>query len=529
MWRRLSSVFAPGSYTSSDHHSVTSRSASPRPFRKNTTQTLPELPIADSPITTISEHMPPKGVRQPREKAWIGSRDSGKRSDKDGKERDVRKDSKDKDRDRKEKDRARDQDEPGPATSSRDKPKSKSETIRVLTAEKLTLSTQLAQLQAQVRTFEERDGITQSQYRALEEEVQTLRRKAAQDDEEIQSLLSNGTRATEAAAKHIQDLESRTQGLEEQLRRAKEKLQRAEVRQANGVVARPDHGAHAEEVFKSKADSYAGAEIIRMVETLNSEILQCAAFVAEAIMAADSKSKEEDRVIEKCRRRTADRVGARLMEAMKRNVETGEKDPLPLQLALQHTLLVWSCYIVQAFTPENKELNGQLSGIWSKIAMREEPAVAGKWRAIMASQLRGPTTMYRAIYDDCRYIMVAGGWSSRASHSATLSANVQARLMAVESSIMKLKEAVIEGVTSTEVVPCICNVGQAYDPDQMDSAYPDHTDQDFVQKPIVCTTDLGVKKLVATRLRDGSLAKNYELILKPKVILPSALDDGTVL
>jgi len=155
----------------------------------------------------------------------------------------------------------------------------------------------------------------------------------------------------------------------------------------------------------------------------------------------------------------------------------------------------------------------------------EEPEVAGKWRAIMAAQLRGPTTMYRMIYDDMRHQMVVGGWSTKAVHAQTLAASIQSRLMTVEASIMKLKEAVIEGVTSTDVVPYMHGPGQAYDPEEMESAYPDETDPEFVGRPIVCSTDMGVKRLVVVRGPDGNPLKKYETLLKPKVILASALDD----
>ena len=161
----------------------------------------------------------------------------------------------------------------------------------------------------------------------------------------------------------------------------------------------------------------------------------------------------------------------------------------------------------------------------SLIVWTEEVAVAGKWRAILATQLKGPSTNYRAMFDDYRYMMVAAGWSTKATNSATLAANIQSRLMTLESSIMKLKEAVIEGITSTEMVPSMWVAGQPYHPAEMDSAYPDPTDPDFVNRPIVCTTDLGVQRLAVTRMKDGSVSRKFETLLKPKVILPSALDD----
>lgn len=466
---------------------------------------------------------------------WL---DTGKK-DKDRKE----KDKKDKEKEREREAEAKEKDKSSTAR------KSKSEMIKALQKEKETLGSQIRELQDQLQSVEERDRSTQTRSRILEDEIQALRKKTAQDDEEIQTLVDTSTRAAEAAERHIQDVEHQNQSLQDQLRKARDQMQKMEAqakllqqrerKQSNMTMTSespaspvssaspptPTADLRGIQVFMSKADSYAGAEIIRMVETLNAEILQCAAFVAESIMAAEIRVREEERTVEKCRKRSGDRVGQRLTLAMKHNVDTDAKDPLPLQLALQHTILVWSCHIVQSFTPESQDLNKQLTGIWGKVAMKEEPAVAGKWRAIMAAQLRGPSTMYRAIYDDCKYIMVAGGWSTKAVNATALAASIQARLMAVESSIMKLKEAVIEGVTSTELVPCMWPPGHLYDPAEMDSAYPDPTDPDFVQKPIVCSTDLGVKKLAVSRLADGSASRRYETLLKTKVILPSALDD----
>lgn len=147
----------------------------------------------------------------------------------------------------------------------------------------------------------------------------------------------------------------------------------------------------------------------------------------------------------------------------------------------------------------------------------------------MAAQLKGPSTNYRGMFDDFRYIMVTAGWSTKATNSATLAASIQARLMTLESSILKLKEYVIEGVTSTEMVPSMWVAGQPYHPTEMDSAYPDSSDPEFVNKPIVCTADLGVQRLTLSRMKDGSTSRKFETLLKPKVILPSALDDDDVL
>ncbi|RXW25726.1 hypothetical protein EST38_g174 [Candolleomyces aberdarensis] len=388
----------------------------------------------------------------------------------------------------------------------------------------------------------------------------------------MQSLIATSRHAAEAAAKLIQDLKQENQGLEDQLRRMRERTQKAEaaaaatqqaasaaqeaasaaqqaasaaqnaasaaaaqrlvVNSASAATAfdvqRMGLTAHrASQMFRSKADSYAEDDIIRMVESLNAEALQCATFVAEAVMTMDINLKEEDIIVENCRKRAGDRVGQRLVEAMKHSADSGARDPFPLQLALQHTILMWSCHIVKSLAPENRDLNRHLTDILGRVSKNEEAAVAGKWRAIMAAQLKGPSTSYLAMFDDFQYMMVSAGWSTKATNSATLGANIQARLMALESNILKLKEAVIEGVTSMEMVPSMWVAGQPYHLAKMDSAFPDPTDPEFVNKPIVCTTGLGVQRLVVIRLKDGSLSRKIDNLLKPKVILPSVLDDDS--
>lgn len=134
--------------------------------------------------------------------------------------------------------------------------------------------------------------------------------------------------------------------------------------------------------------------------------------------------------------------------------------------------------------------------------------------------------MYRPMYEECKYIMVAGGWSTKAPNSATTAANIQARIQGIEQSIIKLKEASMEGVISTEIVPVVLPESHPYDPAEMDSAYPDPTDPDMVKKPIVCTVDMGVRLMVTPQpVGERSASRKWEMILKPKVILPSALDD----
>jgi DNA repair exonuclease SbcCD ATPase subunit len=277
--------------------------------------------------------------------------------------------------------------------SSKSSRSSKSQAIKTLTAENQSLTSQVQALEEQLQSASEREHIAQSRVQALEEQTRRLEQKSTQDEEEIQTLLKTSTRSTEAAARHMRELEQHSQTLEEQVKRLRERAQRAETaaahaqsqaastsrstppsRRGTGSSVPEVHHAsaerRAEEVFQSKADMYAGAEIIRMVQALNAEILQCAAFIAESVMGTDVRVHEDARTVEKCRKRAVERVGQRLVVAMRRTIDIGERDPLPLQLALQHSIIVWACFIVQSFTPDNRELNGHLSGIWGKVSMR---------------------------------------------------------------------------------------------------------------------------------------------------------------
>lgn len=143
--------------------------------------------------------------------------------------------------------------------------------------------------------------------------------------------------------------EGEVRALREQLQGAEEKQGQMgkllEVRTADlkGVQA-----------FLTTADLYSGSEIIAMVESLNDEIFQAAAFMAE-LLESDSATGWRDRrrnmqkyhqLLVAARQQTGEELFAHI-EVKYRDLRS---HPLPLQCAIQAFLTAWCIYKIQAFS-----------------------------------------------------------------------------------------------------------------------------------------------------------------------------------
>ncbi|TFK20830.1 hypothetical protein FA15DRAFT_673132 [Coprinopsis marcescibilis] len=144
------------------------------------------------------------------------------------------------------------------------------------------------------------------------------------------------------------------------------------------------------------------------------------------------------------------------------------------------------------------------------------------------------------ITNDMLKVAIAAGGSRKSRLFQNLVSSIKARLLPIEKGVYQIKQAIGEGITSTDVVPLVWPHEHPYDGAVMENLYRDDdrrsaksgrsiSDSDIRLKgmAIIGTVDIGVQKVTTLRLEDGTVFRKKETLLKPKVVLANTLEEIT--
>lgn len=174
------------------------------------------------------------------------------------------------------------------------------------------------------------------------------------------------------AKQKIADLLEKNHRQEEEMRVLKERVRYAEEKntQMSNLLQVRTADLRSAETFLNTADQYSGFEITTMVNTLNAEIFQASAYMAELLEDTSMVAAEDER-----KRNMAKNV--RGLENAHQEIGNGlfayflEKgaevraDPLPLQLALQALFTRWCAFMVHRFSGSG--FNAEISRLYERV------------------------------------------------------------------------------------------------------------------------------------------------------------------
>ena len=174
--------------------------------------------------------------------------------------------------------------------------------------------------------------------------------------EEIRRLDSAKALVEKEAGKKICDLERKIQLQDQDIRNLRERLRISEERHSQTKRLLDDRTAELKgaQVFLTTADRYSGADIIKMAESLNAEIFQVSALMAELLADAPivEDSVQRAQYIQEYQgyldggRKI---LGSRIVDYLITESTKIRVDPLPLQLAFQALLTGWCIHEVNHF------------------------------------------------------------------------------------------------------------------------------------------------------------------------------------
>lgn len=221
--------------------------------------------------------------------------------------------------------------------------------VRVLKEDKEVLKRQVLELQAQAIEADTKHKRSLEKAKRLQDQNERLL-------SDIKSITSDVATKEQATARRITEIESRNQQQEEEIRTLRQRILQSDEKQVNTDRLLQVRTADLKgvETFLTTADEYSGAEIMTMVESLNGEIFQVSAFMAETLENESQVATPEEHAKNIKRFRKAlevsqQYIGASLFSHLKDNAAKVRADALPLQLGLQALLTAWCTFLVRSW------------------------------------------------------------------------------------------------------------------------------------------------------------------------------------
>lgn len=398
--------------------------------------------------------------------------------------------------------------------------------------ENRTLKEQLAQLRAsQQRAVDETTTLKQSLKRTQEE------RTAAQD-EKGKALVHNRRLVAELDGVRRQ-LDTR----DVELKNVRNELQHAQTKHdelATLLEARTRELKGAQ-VYLTKADTLSGAEVMSLVDALNVEILQTAAFISDSFDFARQPSQADE--VKEASSRISELMGPTLTHLLS-TVLHGE-DPLLVQIALQGATVEFSRWIIMTWDFDGLQAEQPLAEIYNDIresgACRplsiatsaddaaESQAVGGRWRALtrahaqkvalQEADLHG--TMVAHISDTLVIILVAAGCTKTYEETYRIfTQKFGERISNIVKMASRLNKAMGEEVTSADLWPTNATSGDKFNGATLDNFETQAEDSEG--KTILCTTALGLQR--SEKVQGNVVEFKTTTLVKPRVALESVAD-----
>ncbi|KAK0209595.1 hypothetical protein IW262DRAFT_1468864 [Armillaria fumosa] len=306
-------------------------------------------------------------------------------------------------------------------------------------------------------------------------------------------------------------------GLSRELHRIREILHAQEIQHQEDRYLLDSRGKELESIrpFLDKTDTYSFADIKSMMESLNSEVHQLAAYMSDTLIdkgeRIETAEEEVDHVMKRVRRYLDDLILAHLMPRDTNDV--GQNGFL--QVAFQAALLFECSNYLRLWDLDPAE-NEMLCKLYARVQESKPTAVAGRWRALTIAMSkyhpssRAEQYLFHHLRRQLEKAIRLGGWAIPNKPEALRHAFGE-RITEIAKLTIKLDRAIKEGITSHNLNAHFVGPGEKYDSGTMSGAYGNPK----VDEAVSCTCELGLKSFDDK----GKVA----LLLKAGVVAPSAL------
>ncbi|KAK0222708.1 hypothetical protein EDD85DRAFT_860815 [Armillaria nabsnona] len=269
--------------------------------------------------------------------------------------------------------------------------------------------------------------------------------------------------------------------------------------------------------FLDKTDTYSFAEIKSMMESLNSEILQLAAYMSDTLTDKGERLEITDEEANHAMKRAKCYLDDRILALLMRRDADGVGQNGVLQVAFQAALLFECTTYLRLWDLDPAE-NKMLRELYARVQESKPTAVVGRWRALTIamskyhSSPRAEQYLFHRLGYQLENVILLGGWAVPNKPEALRHAFSE-RITEIAKLAIKLDRAIKEGITSQDLDAHSVGPGEKYDSETMSGAYGKPKKMD---EAVSCMCELGLKAL-------DDKGKKIRLLLKAGVVVPSTL------
>ncbi|PCH36677.1 hypothetical protein WOLCODRAFT_82678 [Wolfiporia cocos MD-104 SS10] len=271
------------------------------------------------------------------------------------------------------------------------------------------------------------------------------------------------------------------------------------------------------QLYLTKTDSVSDAEVLALVEQLNSQIYQAAAQISDS---TDFNNIE----------RIMPLVGEALVGLL--GIVRHQDDPICIQIALQASTVGFACRIIATWAFESDDEQVSFSRVYTEMRHNESQGVSGRWRALTRLHTRAllhpgddmKTHLLERLTQHIFDIFAVAGFQVEGSSEAScafLRDNHADRLKTLIESCLRLRQIIGEEVMSGDFETLTVAPGERFDKDHATDEFadPKADDSSTTDHRVLCTTAMGLQRVVQTGGTDSERALRPTILLKPAVAL----------
>jgi DNA gyrase/topoisomerase IV subunit A len=231
----------------------------------------------------------------------------------------------------------------------------------------------------------EKERVRLAELTALREHIESLEKDVRSRDEVLtavrkeledkRSQLSQAEQLLNGATSTATSMEAKVKSLTKQLETNEASLKRTRGQQeeTQKLLKARTQELKGAEVFLTKADTHSGADVISMLNALNTEIYQTAAVVAEAFEfeprpTPGPNGHVVDPAMAEVYASTTEIVGTRMMELLKSS--NHHEDPTLVQIAFQAGMSAYAHWIATSWYFDEPEDDRLLADIYKRLRLQ---------------------------------------------------------------------------------------------------------------------------------------------------------------
>ncbi|KAF8131993.1 hypothetical protein EV363DRAFT_1431287 [Boletus edulis] len=398
------------------------------------------------------------------------------------------------------------------------------ETVKATAEENRKLKEEVAQLKtSHQKALSESSTLSQSLKRAQDDKTVTQQSLRREEDEKSRALSQSQRLKTE-----LEGVRRQLESKDVELKNLRNELQHAQTKrdELTTLLEARTRELKAAQVYLTKADTLSGAEVIALVDAVNVEILQTAAFISDSYDFVRQPAHVDE--VKEASTRISELMGPTLTHLLGSVLHS--EDPLLVQIALQGATVEFSRWIIMTWDFDGLQAEQPLAEIYNDIRETEPQAVGGRWRALTRGHAQKVAlqetdlhaTMVSHISDTLVIILVASGCTKSYEEAYRLfTQKFGERISNIVKMASRLNKAMGEEVTSADLWPTNAIMGDKFDGATMDNF--ETQGEDSEGKTILCTTALGLQRSEKVMQGNAVEFKNT-ILLKPKVALESVAD-----